>query len=160
MAEEKNYTFGILALVAIVAVVGIVVLFMNTGSKVAVTTEKQALMTQTSSTATSGNIAGQAGGQAGLARYDHGFVVKDVLEEGETATYKMRGENYEVIADFIDELSVYLIINGENTGSLSLDESHVLNNGMMVTVLEIGYSATPTYKRWVEFALQKPLNLP
>ena len=66
-----------------------------------------------------------------------GGAVTDVLDEGETMSYVLDGETYEVTASYIGSSEVKLKVNGELTDSLLETNTFKLSNGVEVGIIDI-----------------------
>ena len=66
-----------------------------------------------------------------------GGAVKDVLNEGDTKTYTIGGNDYEVTLDFVGSTTAKLTINGEVTDSLQEGSTQTLKDGTQVGIRDI-----------------------
>lgn len=65
--------------------------------------------------------------------------VRDTLLEGESKTYQLDGEDYEVELSFVDADEALFLVNGERTNKLQEGETYTLSNKKEVGVSEILY---------------------
>jgi len=82
-----------------------------------------------------------------------GGAVTDVIDEGETRSYTIGGEPYEVTASFISATEAKLKVNGELTDSLTETKTYKLKDGTEVGIIDIlGQNLAGEVDR-VEFSL-------
>ena len=83
-----------------------------------------------------------------------GGSVSDVLEEGATQDYVVKGKTYSVSIGYIgDAPEVKLIVNGESTISLDEKETYTLSDKTVVGITDIMYQSKTGSVSSVEFTL-------
>ncbi len=85
----------------------------------------------------SGSTARQHGAKLTLM----GGATRDTLLEGESKTYTIDGNTYDVTVTFTDADEAKFIVNGESTNKLQAGETHILSDKSEIGVSEVLYQA-------------------
>ena len=64
-------------------------------------------------------------------------AVTDIMEEGETKTYNLEGEDYEVTLDYVSSTEAKFTVNTEVTDSMQETDTYRLNSGTEIGVTDI-----------------------
>jgi hypothetical protein len=80
-------------------------------------------------------------------------AVTDVLEEGQSKTYTIRGTDYDVTLDFVGTADAKFTVNGETTNSLAEGDTYKLADGSELGVVDVLAQEFAGGLRKVEFNL-------
>jgi len=76
-------------------------------------------------------------GQINTCNYEE--ILK--ISEGRVTTVSLCGKSYSIASSYIGENNVRLAINGEDTSTLDEGQSALLSDGVIIKIIEIGYSS-------------------